>query len=110
MPKFEPYIPKDVNEIIEVLATMMLTSPKFKDLTGYFPQTNINTIFHELNEGLQLSRGKLGEARYLELKKMSDQMRAHFDADPEDETGESRKGRAIILEMMDILKRGNRRS
>jgi hypothetical protein len=31
-------------------------------------------------------------------------MRAYFEADPEDKTDDSLKGRAIILEMMDLLK------
>jgi len=34
---------------------------------------------------------------------MSDRMRAHFDADPEDKTDDSRKARAIIFEMEDLL-------
>ena len=104
MPQFEPYIPKNVNEVIEALAAMMLSSPKFRDRTGYFPQMNIEAAFSELNEGLLAVRGKLGEARYLELRRMSDRMRALFHADPEDKTGDSRAGRAIILEMMEMLK------
>jgi hypothetical protein len=35
-------------------------------------------------------------------------MRAHFEADPEDKTGESSKGRECIWEMEEILRSGAR--
>ena len=56
-----------------------------------------------------MQRGKLGEALYLKLSAMSDRMRALFEADPEDKTGETRKGRAI-REMIAMLKPGARES
>jgi hypothetical protein len=83
---------------------MMLKSPTFVDTTGYFPGRNVETIFHSLNEGLRLIREKLGEERYLRLIEMSDRMRAHFEADPEDKTDDTLKGRAIIREMEVLLK------
>jgi hypothetical protein len=39
---------------------------------GYFPSQNIDTVIFQLNEGLRLIRGKLGEERYLRLVEMSD--------------------------------------
>jgi hypothetical protein len=83
---------------------MMLESPTFTDRTGYFPSRNLEMAFYELNEGLRLIRENLGEERYLKLMGMSDRMRAHFEADPEDKTDDSLKGRAIIDEMEDLLK------
>jgi len=52
---------------------------------------------------------KLGEDFYRKLRGMSDQMRAHFEVDPEDQTDDSLKGRDIILEMMDLLKQSRRK-
>jgi len=83
---------------------MMLDSPTFIDKTGYFPGRNLEIAFYELNEGLKLLRRRLGEERYLRLRAMSDRMRAHFEADPDDKTGDSLKGREIIHEMEDLLK------
>ncbi len=37
---------------------------------------------------------------------MSAQMRAYFEADPDDNTGETTKGLEIALDMIDILKSG----
>jgi hypothetical protein len=111
MPRpYEPYIPKGASEIIDQLGMMMLRSPTFVDRTGYFPEQNIDTVFHELNEGLRLIRAKLGDERRLKLKEMSDRMRAHFEADPEDKTDDALKGREIIVEMQDLLKQSVRRS
>jgi hypothetical protein len=110
IPPYKPYIPKGVSEIIEVLALMMIYSPKFIDNTGYFPERNIDTVFFQLDEGLRLIRAKLGDERYLELAEMSDRMRAHFVADPEDNTEDSMKGRAIIQDMENLLKLKVRKS
>ena len=107
---YKPHIPEDVGEIMDQLGFMMLESPKFIDGTGYFPQQNINTVFFQLNEGLRLIRGKLGEDLYLKLTGMSDQMRAHFEADPEDKTDDTRRGCAIIREMEDLLRQKRRKS
>jgi hypothetical protein len=41
---------------------------------------------------------------------MSDRMRAHFEADPENKTDDTLKGRDIIVEMENLLKQGARRS
>jgi hypothetical protein len=83
---------------------MLLSAPKFLDKTGYFPYQNLDHVFQELLEGLNLNRPKLGDARYRELVRKSDQMRALFEADPEDKTGDTLKGCKIIHEMEDILR------
>jgi hypothetical protein len=63
-----------------------------------------------LYEGLNRNRRTLGEERYHALMRMSDRMRAHFEADPEDKTGEALKGCKIIHEMEDILRQVRRKS
>jgi hypothetical protein len=83
---------------------MMLKSPTFVDRTGYFPGKNLETTFYELNEALRLISGELGEDRYLKLIEMSARMRAHFEADPEEKTDDSLKGREIIREMGTLLR------
>jgi hypothetical protein len=88
---------------MDKLASMMLSKPTFLDDSGYFPGKNIETEFFALNEGLRLIRGRLGEERYQNLKSMSDRMRILFDANPDDESHEARAGRAIILEMRELL-------
>jgi hypothetical protein len=104
------YISQGVSEIIDQLGMMMLKSPTFVDDTGYFSWQNIETVFHQLNEGLRLIRGKLGEERYGELMEMSDRMRAHFEADPEEKTDETRKGCKLILDIEELLKQKNPKS
>lgn len=106
---YRPYIPQNIGELMDQLGSMMLGAPTFKDKTGYFPQ-NIDTEFFALNEGLLVIRKKLGEERYAALRTLSDKMRALFEADPEDKTGETQAGREIIHEMEDILKSNRRES
>jgi len=101
--KYTPYIPQDPSQLVDHLAVMMHDSPKFIDKSGYFPGKNIDTAFHALSESLSLNRFVLGEELYTRLGDMSGRMRAHFEADPEDKTGESRKGRALIQDMSDLL-------
>jgi hypothetical protein len=100
---YQPYVPQDVGELLDQLAYMMLASPTFKDKTGYLPGRNVDTAFFALNEGLLVVRKELGDARYAALKALSDKMRALFEADPEDKTGETHAGRMLIHEMEDIL-------
>jgi len=80
---------------------MMLKSPTFED--EYFTNINVDMVFFELNEGLKFIQKKLGDERYQKLRTLSDKMRAHFEADPEDKTDDARAGRRIIREMEDIL-------
>ena len=89
---------------------MLLKAPKFIDKTGHFPFQNVGYVFEKLNAGLSHNRLTLGEERYRELMRMSDGMRAYFEADPENKTGETRKGRDIIYEMEKILKEARRKS
>ena len=98
------YVPQDLSELRDQLGSMMLQSPQFVDKTGYFPEQNIDTVFYELNHGLEATRRKLGVQRYETMRALSDVMRAHFEADPEDVNGRSAEGRKLILEMMEMLK------
>ena len=103
-------VPQNIGELLDHLGWMLLKSPKFVDKTGYFPFLNLDYVFEELNDGLVLNRLTLGEARYQELTGMSDRMRALFEADPEDKTGETAMGCKIILEMEDIVRQVRRKS
>jgi hypothetical protein len=89
---------------------MLLSAPKFIDKTGYFPYRNLDYVFRQLHEGLSHNRRTLGEERYQDLMRMSDETRALFEADPEDKTGDTLKGCKIIHEMEDILKQVRRKS
>lgn len=109
MKPYQPYIPQNISEIMDLLGSMMLNAPKFEDDTGYFPGQNIDTEFFALNEGLKAIRQKVGEENYQALVALSDRMRAHFEADPEDKTEDGIKGRDCIIEMEDILKASSRR-
>lgn len=103
MPRpYNPYVPQNAGEIMDHLITM-LSSPTFEDTTGYFPGRNIDTEFFALNEGLKLIRKKLGEERYETLVGLSDRVRAYFEADPKNNTGDAKAGRALMHDMHDLL-------
>ena len=104
------HIPQNIQELLELVTSMLLSSPKFTDKTGYLPFLNLDYVFQELSTGLAFNRQVLGEERYNELMRLSDRIRAHFEADPENKTGETRKGRDIIHEMEDILRQVRRKS
>jgi hypothetical protein len=104
------HIAQNIQELLDLLISMLLLAPKFMDKTGYFPYQNLDYVFRELHEGLNHNRPTLGQERYHELMRMSDRIRALFEADPEDKTGETRKGRDIIYEMESIVKQVRRKS
>lgn len=97
-----PYIPETISEIWDMLGMMMLSSPTFAD--KYFVNRSVETEFYRLNEAFKIVRPKLGEERYAALVALSDRMRALFEADPEDKTGETTAGKLLIYEMEDILR------
>ena len=99
-----PHVPQDIGELLDQLAYMRLASPKFEDQTGYLPGRNIDTAFLGLNEGLLVVRKELGEERYATLKALSDKMRALFESDTDDMTGDARAGRRLIRDTEDVLK------
>ena len=103
---YRPYIPQTPGELWDLLGSMMLGAPTFKDDTGYFPERNIETVFVALHGGLEAVRKKLGEERYAALMVLSQRMRPLFEADPEDKTGDAQAGRQLIHEMEDILRPG----
>ena len=98
-----PYIPRTIGEVRDLLGSMMLSAPTFVDETGYFADRNMDSEFHALNEGLKAIQKQLGEKMYRKMTERSDQMRAHFEADPQDKTGDTSKGRKLIVEMLEIL-------
>ena len=104
------YVPENIQELLEFVVSMQLSAPKFFDRTGYFPFLNLDYVFQQLRQGLALNRQTLGEERYNELTRMSDQMRALFEADPEDKTGETLEGCKVIHKMEDILRQARRKS
>jgi hypothetical protein len=94
---YDPYVPKDISEIMDLLGSMMLDSPTFVDKTGYFPGQSIDTEFFALAGGLKAERSKLGDKRYAALVELSARMRAHFEADPEDKTDVEGDGVDMVL-------------
>jgi hypothetical protein len=101
---YKTYAAKDIGELLDFLAMMMLAAPRFLDKTGYLPHRNIDTVFVALHEGLANVRQDVGRARHKQLVEFSIMMRRHFDADPDDKTGEARRGRQVIHRMEDLLK------
>ena len=104
------YIPENISDLIEFVVSMLSLAPKFQDITGYFPFKNLDYVFQQLGLGLNQNRSSLGEERYHELSRMSDQIRALFEADPENKTGETLRGCKIIHEMEDILTQALRKT
>ena len=88
---------------------MMLASPAFRDRTGLLPGRGIDTVFAELDGGIEIVRKKVGEESYAKLMDLSARMRAHFEADPEDKSEDGIKGSRCIVEMEEILRSVGRR-
>lgn len=105
----EPYIPKGIGEIMDFIGSMILSAPKFRDKTGFFPDRNAESEFFALNEGLKAIQVKLGEESYQKVIDLSRKAKAHFEADPEDKTEDGIKGRDCLMDIEDILKAAGRR-
>lgn len=98
-----PYIPQTLSEIDDLLGSMWLGAPTFIDETGYFPDRNIESTFHQLTESFGVVRKKLGEERHAKLIDLAARMKALFAADPKDENGKSDEARKLLSEIEDLI-------
>jgi hypothetical protein len=103
---YRPHIDKSLGELLDTMTFMLLRSPKFRDQSGYFPEMNLDNSFYGLNESLRRlqPQPQLGDELYAKLAGMSDQMRAYFEADPDQTTGETRKGKDLVYDMEELIK------
>ncbi|MBU3078370.1 hypothetical protein [Sphingomonas quercus] len=105
----DPYIPQTLSEIYDLLGSMVLNAPTFTDDTGYFPERNIGSRFHQLTEGFGMVREKVGEEHYAALMDRAARAKALFAADPEDANGKTDQGRPLLHEIEDIIQSVRRR-
>ncbi|THD48579.1 MAG: hypothetical protein E7774_02790 [Bradyrhizobium sp.] len=110
MNRAKMYIPQNISELLDLTTSMLLSAPRFLDKTGYRPFLNLDYVFEQLHAGLAQNRQRLGEERYGRLLEMSDQIRALFEADPDDKTGQTLQGCKVIHQMNDILRSALRKS
>ncbi len=103
---YKPYIPQTPSEIWDLLGWMTGYNPTFVEPEGrpYRSGATLETTFFALKAGFEVCRKKLGEERFQTLMEMADQMRALFEADPEDVTGDAAKGRELLWQMEDVLR------
>lgn len=104
----KPYIPASLSEINDLLGSMILRAPTFKDHTLVFPDRNIDSQFHKLTEGFGLARKKLGEERYAALIDLAARAKALFADDQDDTNGKTDRGRALLFEIEDVLRDARR--
>jgi hypothetical protein len=109
MQKTKMFIPQNISDLVDVLMWMILYAPKFTGSTAYSSFRNAGYQFRQLNEGLAFNRKNLGGDCYQMLAQMSDQMRALFEADPDDTTGDTAKGRRILQDMLEIVEQARRK-
>jgi hypothetical protein len=97
------YVPRTLDGLADFLSRLWGDAPTFKDRTGHAPWQSIDTMFVSLDAGLKRFRPYLGEPLYHQLQSMSVQLRAHFEADPEETTGETRKGKFLAQDMVELI-------
>jgi hypothetical protein len=103
MLSYDPYIPQNLDELWDLVGSMVLGAPKFIDTSGFFPGKGIETEYFRLTEGLKLARPELGEERYVKLVEMGQRTRAYFVAAADDDADEVWAGRNLLLDMEEIM-------
>lgn len=98
------HIPTSLSEIADQITVMIFEAPTFVDPTGVFATRNIDSEFAVLEEGFRLTRSKLGESRYIVLVDLATRAKALFVADHDDSNGKADEGRALLLQIEDVIK------
>ena len=102
---YKPNVPQSTSEIWDLLGWMAIYNPKFVEPPGpYKSYETIETTFFALKAAFEVVRKKLGEERFHILMDMADRMRALFEADHDNVTGDSDKGRELLWQMEDVLR------
>lgn len=105
----EPYIPASLSEIYDLLGSMLLWAPTFRDETGAFPSRDIDSRFLQLTEGFGKVRRKLGEERHAALVELAARAKALFAADPGSDNGKADEGRELLYEIEAIIQSTRKR-
>lgn len=103
MESYKPYIPQDPEELVDLIGSMVLASPRFVDTSGFFPEKSLETVYFALVEGLKATRAELGEERYATLIEMAEQTKGWFAAAVDEDADDVSAGRSLLLDMIDIL-------
>lgn len=103
MRPYKPYVPETLGELLDLIGSMVLGSPRFSDTSGFFPGKNIETEYFALGEGLAAVRPDLGEERYTKLLGMAERTKACFVAATDEGSDEVWTGRNLLLEMVEIV-------
>ena len=102
---YTSYIPQTPGELVDQVASMVLSAPKFIDELGDFPHHNLENEFHVLTTGLANVRKRIGEERFVEASDLIARMRPLFEADQDDVNGKTTEGRKLLIELMELLMR-----
>jgi hypothetical protein len=95
------YVPETLGDLLDYLSVLLLESPKFENL--YYLRRDLDSTFAVFDESLRRLQPQLGRALYERFVRDSKQMRAYFAADPEQTTGDTRKGKDMVYELEDLL-------
>jgi hypothetical protein len=101
--KYERHVAKSLGDLADQASWLRMSAPRFDFMRLWFPEGNIDTAFVSFDKGLQNNRALLGEALFHRLAQMSNDMRACFEADPEDDTGETARGKLLAREAEALL-------
>jgi hypothetical protein len=94
MPKPYKYVPASVPEVRDYVGAMVIAIPNLVDSIA---DGGVPGAFRDLQEGLDLTRKKLGETLFLRLSEMGRTAHAHFEA------GELKEGYFLLQDMSDLL-------
>lgn len=74
----KPYIPATLSEIYDFLASIIGGAPRCVDESGWFPERNIDSVFHALTSSFEVVRKKIGDERYARLMDLAARVKALF--------------------------------
>lgn len=101
--EYKPHVARNLDELVGILYCMLGDAPKFVASSDLLEGMNIDAEFGALNESLELLKPELGEELFQRFVQMTGEIRACFEADPDDSNGEAMRGRHLIFEMEETL-------
>lgn len=104
-----PFIPNNLGELDDLLASMMLEAPTFVDRLGFLPDQTIDSRFHQLDTALSRVKPKLGAESYAKAVDLSVRAKALFLSDADMTNGKTKEGIWLLDEISKLITDARRR-
>jgi hypothetical protein len=97
--QYRIFVAECLSDLADQAVCLSIDAPTYSRVKHILPHATLDSQFFTFTEGLRRFRPQLGETLFRKLFEMCDEARACFEADPDRTTGETDRGKQLILDV-----------